>query len=529
MSLDLQTQYGPPREISRKNNFLTDATSDVVGNTAAMELWDLIHAPKSLFQHAQRNRTLCHPSLPQPTPEEELRHLTSCQERSDAEKKFASPQLMKSCPKSSSLSLEERLAQALSLAGISTSSSGNLEEDRDLGKDPFLNSSPTSTLQFPIEPEPRSKSPVIFHESDVTFAMRQDFCLDYNSNGHVDEPSHTLVYNSTSTKSETMVSQDLYQHEPTTTNTSEIEQHSETHTFVVCADTQLGTLNQNKEWKKELEYIDRAVDAINDMEIVPSFVSVCGDLVEMEGSIYTNKKGSPYSMEQCNEIQDRQNEDFKRAWSKLDGRIPLVCMCGNHDVGNRPTKTSIDRFKAAFGDEYLAYWTNGTYNIVMNNVLFNDPTGAPDLFDEQIEWLEGRLKYANDHHANQIFVFAHHPWFLYNENETENTLKGKSMFPKEWGVGSIDDSYFSIQPKYRKVALDLFKKYNVSACFSGHFHQNLVSKTSWGMDMIITGPLSITLESDGKPEDSEKNGMGIRIVEVQGREFKHHFEYFDAV
>ena len=54
----------------------------------------------------------------------------------------------------------------------------------------------------------------------------------------------------------------------------------------------------------------------------------------------------------------------------------------------------------------------------------------------------------------------------------------------------------------------------VNAAFSGHFHQNVVSKADFGMDMIITAPLSIVLESSGKPKQEEVNGRGIRIVEV---------------
>jgi len=543
MSLEFQTLNAPPPEGTPKEVSFQEPIINDDGNAAAMELWDLIHAPKSLFQHAQRNRTLCHPSLPQPTSEEELRHLTLCQESSEEEdqatssnvSKSKSASILKSSTSSKSLvtstmSLEERLAHALDRAGIGSSSSKNLPMKEHPDSDPYLNSSPTSTLQFPVEPEIRSKSPVVFPKNGMTRTNSQDFFWDYAASDEYDEPTHSLEWKpSSNNTNETTLPQNSYQEKTNTHVVSEMEQHSDRHTFVVCADTQLGTVNQNKEWNTELEYIDKAVDIINNMKVTPSFVSVCGDLVEMEGSIYTNKKGSPYSMEQCHVIQDKQNQDFKRAWSKLDGRIPLICMCGNHDVGNRPTRKSIDRFKAAFGDEYLAYWTNGTYNIVMNNVLFNDPTGAPDLFEEQIEWLEDRLKYANQHCANQIFVFAHHPWFLYNEHENQLTMQGKSILPEAWGEGDIGDGYFSIPREYRKIALDLFKKYHVSASFSGHFHQNVVSKTDWGMDMIITGPLSVTLESDGKPEQKDKNGNGIRIVEVQGKGFEHYFENFDTV
>ncbi len=183
-----------------------------------------------------------------------------------------------------------------------------------------------------------------------------------------------------------------------------------------------------------------------------------------------------------------------------------MCLCGNHDVGNRPTPRSIARFRSAFGDEYIAFWSNGSYNIVLNNVLFVDRSGAERIFNTQLRWLENRLQYARDHHAANIFVFAHHPWFLYDEQEDPNELTGLSPYPREWLEGdttasesaSFPDSYFSMPKTSRSQALELFRQYDVTACFSGHFHQNLISKTHWGMDMIITAPLSVVFESTGK-------------------------------
>jgi len=94
------------------------------------------------------------------------------------------------------------------------------------------------------------------------------------------------------------------------------------------------------------------------------------------------------------------------------------------------------------------------------------------------------------------------------------------------------DFYFHIPIERRRIALDLFKKYNVTACFSGHFHQNLSAKTSWGMDMIVTGPLSMILKSTSKDKytEEEKKGeepdlCGFRIVDVDtSGKFKHKFE-----
>lgn len=307
---------------------------------------------------------------------------------------------------------------------------------------------------------------------------------------------------------------------------SEIFMRQDSHTFVVCADSQIGMTSQNKEWETELEYCRHAIQKINIMDPPPLFVTMCGDLVDMEYSFFASDS---LSKEKCDEIQDHQNEAFKKTWSTLDDRIALVCICGNHDVGNHPTPASIEKFRNAFGDEYLAFWANGSYNIVLNNVLFADPSNAMTMYNEQLKWLEGRLQYASALRANQIFIFAHHPWFLYNDDEDPKTLTGESAFPGEWGKSDrvFSDSYFSMNVKYRNIALSLFKKYNVNASFAGHFHQNLVSKASFGMDMIITAPLSMVFESTGKPKDQlelEPNGRGIRVVDVHKGGFHHGFE-----
>jgi hypothetical protein len=340
------------------------------------------------------------------------------------------------------------------------------------------------------------------------------------------------------------------QHQPK----SEMECQSNRHTFVVLADSQLGMTSLNVEWETELHYCRMAVDRINALQPRPRFVCVCGDIVDMESSFYYNnpKALKKYGLEDCERIQQEQFYDFKQVFSNLHPDIATVCLCGNHDVGNRPTPQSIEKFRDAFGDEYLAFWVNGTYNIALNNVLFINPEGAEDMFTKQLEWLQDRLEYANRHEASQIYVFGHHPWFLYSDEEDFDDFSPNigSSFPPEWDDGSgrfdnaiFPDSYFSMPKQYRQKAMELFKEYRVNACFSGHFHQNLVSKSSFGMDMIVTGPLSMVFDSSGKSDQPERNekGRGIRVVEVEasvpvdgmdskrrtgagGGSFTHHFE-----
>ena len=52
-----------------------------------------------------------------------------------------------------------------------------------------------------------------------------------------------------------------------------------------------------------------------------AFFIVCGDLVDA-------------FPEKFPEIRDQQTRDLLNIYSKLDKSIPLVCVCGNHDIGN---------------------------------------------------------------------------------------------------------------------------------------------------------------------------------------------------
>jgi hypothetical protein len=141
-------------------------------------------------------------------------------------------------------------------------------------------------------------------------------------------------------------------------------------------------------------------------------------------------QGKGHTKEACDQMQDQQNSDFKSVWSDLHEDIVMVCLCGNHgeqnlcvvclltllicfqsdpivracsDIGNRPTGASIEKFANAFSDDHLAFWTNGSCNIVLNTSLFSNPSGAADVFEDQSHWLVERLKHARAKEAVNSF------------------------------------------------------------------------------------------------------------------------------
>lgn len=128
---------------------------------------------------------------------------------------------------------------------------------------------------------------------------------------------------------------------------------------------------------------------------------------------------------------------------------------------------------------------------------------------------------------------GHHPWFLFNEDETEEDLTGINSFFARGVEQFVSDAYFPIKIEQRKLVLDLCQEFKVDACFSGHFHQNLVSYTSWGMPMIVTGAIcNILLKSSAKDESNPLNvttGPGVRVVTVDDTlngGFSHNYEAF---
>ena len=69
--------------------------------------------------------------------------------------------------------------------------------------------------------------------------------------------------------------------------------------------------------------------------------------------------------------------------SAIDPDIPLLCVCGNHDVGNAPNKVTIDRYTSDFGDDYFGFWVGGIKGLVLNsNLMFN-----PSKVSHELSWM----------------------------------------------------------------------------------------------------------------------------------------------
>ena len=96
--------------------------------------------------------------------------------------------------------------------------------------------------------------------------------------------------------------------------------------IVNYGDGTIGDQYPHVSWEREIELCRIAVDKVNSMEPKPAFFIVCGDLVDAMPDKWPD-------------IRKDQEADFMKVFKDIE--VPLVCVCGNHDVGNRPTKQTI--------------------------------------------------------------------------------------------------------------------------------------------------------------------------------------------
>lgn len=167
-------------------------------------------------------------------------------------------------------------------------------------------------------------------------------------------------------------------------------------------------------------------------------------------------------------------------------------MCGNHDVGDVPTVSSIDTYKRDFGDDYFSFWCNGCKFISLNSQLFFNSTQVPEAKKEQDEWLDKELVERDD--AKHLIVFQHIAPFLKSPDEPA-------------------DVYFNIEPVERKKLLDKFKKAGVGKVFCGHYHKN-AGGFDGDLEVVVTTAIGAQLGDDKH---------GFRLVEVDENEIKHRY------
>ena len=211
---------------------------------------------------------------------------------------------------------------------------------------------------------------------------------------------------------------------------------SQTWTFAVVADPQIGMV----EAKRDRENFACVAEAINARK--PRLVLIAGDLIDTAGS----------------KPQLDLYEQVKRTFVPSTYAVP-----GNHDVareGKRLESALLDGYRARLGPDRFAAEDGGSLFLGLNSQLWTAAGGLPD---EQLAWLEARLKDRSRY--RHVFVVQHHPLFLSAPDEP--------------------DEYFNTPLAWRSRLLRAFEDGRVTAVLTGHLHRQL-SASYHGIAMITT-------------------------------------------
>lgn len=282
--------------------------------------------------------------------------------------------------------------------------------------------------------------------------------------------------------------------------------------FMQLADTQLGMetcfTGQNG-WEKELELMRIAAAEVNRLR--PAFAIVCGDLINEFPNEEAGRTANP-------ELRKQQVSDFKKAFSLIDEDIPLVCCCGNHDIGDRPNSVTIRSYTENFGDDYFSFWCNGVKCVVVNSQLWKDDTDAKDEREAMDRWLDAELEEQTIPY--RTLIFSHVPPFIGRPDE--------------------DNEYFNLESGFRQELLARLVKKGVVAWFCGHFHRNA---GGWyrdadgkGLEVVVTAAVGTNITNRPGGNILGKSGIGgheigedvsgLRLVKVFADRVEHEWKSF---
>lgn len=270
---------------------------------------------------------------------------------------------------------------------------------------------------------------------------------------------------------------------------------SEPFYFIVGADTQIGLKEayENEKqglppptgryWLEDIKKAEKAVECINNLEPPPSFVVVCGDLCN--AFPVTDKM-----------MRAEQERDFKEIMMRIKPSIPLVCACGNHDVGNQPTPEGVALYRSSFGDDFYSFWRGSVLFVVLNSQYYYDSSEIQQLNHEQELWLESVLDEGKKRSA-RIIVFQHIPPFIKQVDEA--------------------DEYFNLPKSIRTPLLNKLEAAGVTHIFCGHLHYNAYG-TYKSMELITTSAVGYSLGNDAQ---------GMRIVKITKSGLEHSYYALD--
>ena len=244
--------------------------------------------------------------------------------------------------------------------------------------------------------------------------------------------------------------------------------------IVQMTDPQFGFIENNKGFSGETVLYENAVDKINILK--PAFVVITGDFV--------NDKSN-----------QSQWDEFDRITGKIEKKIPVWLSPGNHDIGMPPAKDDLDKYIRKYGYGRFSFRIRKSLIIGLNTCLIK--SGNNEQEQIQYGWLQQKLKKGK--RVKHIILFGHYPFFIKSPDEVE--------------------TYSNIALDLRQKYLSLFNRYEVTAVFSGHLHNNAES-SSGETKMIVTSAV-------GKPLGDAPSG--VRIIKVYKDRIEHSYYPLDQI
>eukprot|EP00921_Rhytidocystis_pertsovi_P014016 GHVQ01022827.1.p1 GENE.GHVQ01022827.1~~GHVQ01022827.1.p1 ORF type:complete len:325 (+),score=48.63 GHVQ01022827.1:93-1067(+) len=259
--------------------------------------------------------------------------------------------------------------------------------------------------------------------------------------------------------------------------------------FVVMADPQLGFLHNNTDWSEEAARLRLVLDhALKEHK--PTFVIIVGDMAQK------------FPEQENQEIRVQQVEEFISTVQRVAAQhahTDILTVCGNHDVGNRPSTDTVERHEQVFGDSYYTFRCGADMlGVVLNTCLMFDDMNVLQEQQDQMVWLE-RILEENREMKHKI-VFGHHPFFVQAVDEPDEL--GDTFVP--FVNKLVPLSHFHIPLARRMPLLNLLERYGVRYSFHGHTHYNKIVR-SGSFEQVITTATGVQLGND-KP--------GYRVVRI---------------
>lgn len=259
--------------------------------------------------------------------------------------------------------------------------------------------------------------------------------------------------------------------------------------FVCMGDAQIGMGDQ----KKEEEFSRIAVEFINKRKDRIKFVVVCGDHTHNLENMWS--KGD---LEGGRKKRIQELAAFKSIYSKLDEAIPLVCVCGNHDVGNKPTEKTTQLYKEEFGDDYLSFWCGGVKFTVLNSQIVQGLSPSDELSIAHEKWADEEFEMKHENEPVHSVVMCHIPPFCWDPEEKNTNFN----WPKE----------------KREMWLEKMVKANVKKVYCAHYHRRAGGKYK-ELEVVVSGALGTNILTKEVPP-------GLQQSRIEAINFKLSYEGF---